>query len=64
MFEFIQENPLLWDITLIDYRRTDKKKKLWEEQAVKLKQKSYVIKIQGPTARSRTAGNMFSIKCP
>ena len=36
MLEFLEEHPLLWDIKLTDYRRTDKKNKLWDEQAAKL----------------------------
>lgn len=36
MLEFLQENPLLWDIKLTDFRRTDKKNRLWEEQASRL----------------------------
>ena len=33
MLEFIRENPIIWNIKLYDYRRTDKKNKLWEDQA-------------------------------
>ena len=44
MLEFMQENPLLWDIKLTDYRRTDKKNKLWEEQAVKLSKTADYLK--------------------
>ncbi|XP_028408166.1 uncharacterized protein LOC114530749 [Dendronephthya gigantea] len=31
MLEFIMDNPVLWNVT--DYRRKDKKEKIWEEQA-------------------------------
>ena len=33
MCEFLRENTILWDIKKTDYRRVDKKKKLWEDQA-------------------------------
>ena len=33
MCEFLWENPILWDIKKTDYRRVDKKKKLWEDEA-------------------------------
>ena len=33
MCEFIRENPMLWDIKKTDYRRVDKKNKVWEDQA-------------------------------
>jgi len=33
MCEFLRENAILWDIKKTDYRRVDKKKKLWEDQA-------------------------------
>lgn len=33
MLEFLQEHEMLWDIKQTDYRRTDKKGKLWEDQA-------------------------------
>jgi hypothetical protein len=36
MLEFLQENPMLWDIKLTDYRMTGKKNKLWEDQGAKL----------------------------
>ena len=36
MLEFLQENPMLWDIKLTDYRMTDKKNKLWDDQGEKL----------------------------
>jgi hypothetical protein len=31
MCDFLQDNPILWDIKLTDYRRIDKKSRLWEE---------------------------------
>ena len=34
--EFLQENPMLWDIKLTDFRRTDKKNKIWDEQSKRL----------------------------
>ena len=36
MLEFLQENPMLWDIKLTDFRRTDKKNKIWDEQSKRL----------------------------
>ena len=33
MCEFLRENPILWDIKKTDYRRADKKNKLWQDQA-------------------------------
>jgi len=33
MCDFLRENPMLWDIKKTDYRRVDKKNKLWEDQA-------------------------------
>ena len=33
MLEFLQENPKRWDIKLTDFRRTDKKNKIWDEQS-------------------------------
>lgn len=36
MLEFLQENPILWDMKLTDFRITEKKNRLWEEQGLKL----------------------------
>ncbi|XP_078322978.1 uncharacterized protein LOC111137035 [Crassostrea virginica] len=36
MLEFLQENSMLWDIKLTDFRRTDKKNKIWDEQSKRL----------------------------
>ena len=33
MLEFIRDNPVLWNIKMTDYRRKDKKEKIWEDQA-------------------------------
>ena len=33
MLEFIRDNPVLWNIKMSDYRRKDKKDKIWEDQA-------------------------------
>ena len=33
MCDFLRENAILWDIKKTDYRRVDKKAKLWEYQA-------------------------------
>ncbi|XP_051807878.1 FK506-binding protein 5-like [Acanthochromis polyacanthus] len=33
MLDFIRDNPILWNVKLTDYRRKDKKEKLWQEQA-------------------------------
>jgi len=34
MCEFLQDNPIIWDIKQMYYRKVDKKHKLWEEQAI------------------------------
>ena len=33
MLEFIRDNPVLWNVKMTDYRRKDKKDKIWEDQA-------------------------------
>ena len=33
MCDFLRENDIIWDIKKTDYRRVDKKAKLWEDQA-------------------------------
>lgn len=33
MLEFIRDNPVLWNVKMTDYRRKDKKDKMWEDQA-------------------------------
>ncbi|KAJ3597124.1 hypothetical protein NHX12_003524 [Muraenolepis orangiensis] len=33
MCDFLRENAMLWDIKKTDYRKVDKKKRLWEDQA-------------------------------
>ncbi|KAK8406347.1 hypothetical protein O3P69_007210 [Scylla paramamosain] len=33
MCDFVRENNILWDVKKNDYRRVDKKTKLWEDQA-------------------------------
>ena len=33
MLEFIRDNPILWNVKMTDYRRKDKKDKIWEDQA-------------------------------
>ena len=33
MCDFLRENAILWDIKKTDYRRVDKKAKLWDDQA-------------------------------
>ena len=32
MCDFLRDNPCIWDIKKTDYRRVDKKAKLWEDQ--------------------------------
>lgn len=34
MCDFLRENTILWDIKKTDYRRVDKKSKVWEDQAM------------------------------
>ena len=36
MLEFLTDNPMLWNLKLTDYRRKDKKERIWEEQAQKM----------------------------
>jgi len=36
MLEFLQENPVIWNVKMTDYRRTDKKGKMWEDQATRM----------------------------
>ena len=33
MLEFICDNPVPWNVKITDYRRKDKKDKIWEDQA-------------------------------
>ena len=33
MLDFIRDNPVLWNLKMTDYRRKDKKAKLWVDQA-------------------------------
>ena len=33
MLEFIRDNPVLWNVKMTEYRRKDKKDKIWEDQA-------------------------------
>ena len=33
MLEFLRENPSIWNCKLMDYRRSDKKGKMWDDQA-------------------------------
>ncbi|XP_075338653.1 uncharacterized protein LOC142398502 isoform X3 [Odontesthes bonariensis] len=33
MLEFMIDNPMLWNVKMTDYRRKDKKNKIWEDQA-------------------------------
>ena len=36
MLEFLQENPMIWNIKLTDFRMTEKKNRLWADQAARL----------------------------
>ena len=40
MVEWLEDNPILWNTLLMDYKCRDKKNKLWEDQAA-LMGKSY-----------------------
>jgi hypothetical protein len=33
MLDFLRDNPVLWNMKMTDYRRKDKKDKIWEDQA-------------------------------
>ena len=33
LLDFIRDNPMLWNVKVTDYRRKDKKEKLWSQQA-------------------------------
>ena len=33
MLEFIRDNPALWNVKMTDYRRKEKKDKIWKDQA-------------------------------
>jgi len=33
MLDFLRDNPILWNLKMTDYRRKDKKDKIWEDQA-------------------------------
>ena len=53
MVTFIEDNPMLWDKKLADYKRADKKTRLWEEQAEKMGENSCAPHrlVQGPAGR-------------
>ncbi|XP_013869559.1 uncharacterized protein LOC106521510 isoform X2 [Austrofundulus limnaeus] len=44
MLEFLQEFPMLWDIKRTDYRRKEKKNKLWEDQGERMGKPAYYLR--------------------
>lgn len=44
MLEFLQDNPVLWNVKMTDYRRTDKKGKIWEDQAQRMDKTSELLR--------------------
>uniref|UniRef100_UPI00358E3DCC uncharacterized protein n=1 Tax=Myxine glutinosa TaxID=7769 RepID=UPI00358E3DCC len=44
MLEFLQDNPVLWNMKMMDYRRTDKKGKIWEDQAQRMGKTSELLR--------------------
>ncbi|XP_028396950.1 uncharacterized protein LOC114520816 [Dendronephthya gigantea] len=44
MLEFIMDNPVLWNVKMTDYRRKDKKEKIWEEQAHQMNKTVDILK--------------------
>jgi hypothetical protein len=44
MLEFIMDNPVLWNVKMTDYRRKDKKDKIWEEQAQQIDKTADTLK--------------------
>jgi len=45
MCDFLHDNPCIWDIKKTDYRRVDKKAKLWEDQGKAMAKP--VVHLQG-----------------
>jgi hypothetical protein len=45
MMEFIRDNPMLWNIKMTDYRRKDKKDKIWEDQAQLMEETADNLKV-------------------
>uniref|UniRef100_UPI00358EA23D uncharacterized protein n=1 Tax=Myxine glutinosa TaxID=7769 RepID=UPI00358EA23D len=44
MLEFLQDNPVLWNMNMTDYRRTKKKGKIWEDQAQRMGKTSELLR--------------------
>lgn len=44
MLEFLQEFPMLWDIKRTDFRRKEKKNKLWEDQGKRMGKPAYYLR--------------------
>ena len=44
MLEFLQDNPVLWNLKMTDYRRTDKKGKILEDQAQRMGKTSELLR--------------------
>ena len=42
--EYIMDNPVLWTVKMTDYRRKDKKDKIWEEQAQQMDKTADTLK--------------------
>lgn len=45
MLEFIRDNPVLWNVKMTDYRRKDKKDKIWEDQANLMAKTADALKV-------------------
>jgi hypothetical protein len=45
MLEFIIDNPVLWNVKMTDYRRKDKKDKIWEDQAQLMEKTADTLKV-------------------
>ena len=44
MLEFIRDNPVLWNVKMTDYRRKDKKDKIWDDQAPRMEKQADTLK--------------------
>ena len=45
MLEFIRDNPVLWNVKMTDYRRKDKKDKIWEDQVQLMEKTADTLKV-------------------
>ncbi len=56
MCEFLEANPMIWNNRLQEYRRSDKKGRLWAEQAEALHKTSTHIQVGGSRSVTATLG--------